>query len=151
MGLSQAIKGFIVVIAVFFGITSNAFAHAGHAHGQILAGRVASTTGPAVLMIRADVSSTASSKRSSIQLHLRDFDLLAQPEPAHTKGTICQLGACCCQTSSSCGMGAHCCASMMPDQANWTSDLSNHVRYHMARLGWAYPDIVNCLDRPPKA
>ena len=133
MSLKQAIKGLIVVIAVIFGITSNAFAHAGHAHKQsppsadLLSAAWVKVTPQSVII------SGVVARPSSI---LSDEPVTSGPSiqtaAFHSGVAICLPGACCCQGASSCGMGGHCCASMMPDHAMWTSDLSNHMRYHLA-------------------
>lgn len=153
MSLWQAIKGLIVVVAVMFGTTSNAFAHAGHAHAQ-------SSSNPTFISAALVASPMkAVTEMSAVVARLLSI-ALDQPTTSspsmqaaayHSGIAACPPGACCCQGASSCGMGGHCCASMMPDHANWTSDLSDHMRYHLARLGWVYPDIVIGLDRPPKA
>lgn len=152
MSLRQAIKGLIVVVAIMFGTSVSAFAHAGHVHAQ----------SPASVSMTSSVVFTAATP-SDTEISA----VVARPSPTpldqpttsgqsiqtaafHSGVAGCPPGACCCRGASSCGMGGHCCASMMPDHANWTSDLSDHMRYHLARLGWVYPDVVIGLDRPPK-
>lgn len=153
MSLWQAFKGLIVVVAVMFGTTSTAFAHAGHAHAQSSATPTVISAALVTVMPKTFAGISAVVARPS-------FSALDQPMTSgqfiqaaafHSGVKGCPPGACCCQGASSCGMGGHCCSSMMPDHTNWTSDLSNHTRYHLARLGWVYPDIVIGLDRPPKA
>ena len=156
MSLRQAIKGLIVVAAVMFGASASAFAHAGHPHAQSSASPAipaltSAVSGPVAPQSVADISG-AVARSSSTQLDEpgtseRSF----RSAGFHTEGTACPPGACCCQGASTCSMGSHCCTSMMPDHASWASDLSDHMRYHLARLGWVYPDIVIGLDRPPKA
>lgn len=153
MSLWQAIKGLIVVVAVMFGTTSNAFAHAGHAHGQLSA--TPSLMSAALVTVTpktfTDVSSVVALPLSAALDQPMTSGESFQAAAFHSGVAACPPGACCCQGASSCGMGGHCCASMMPDHANWTSDLSDHMRHHLARIGWVYPDIVLGLDRPPKA
>lgn len=153
MSLWQAIKGLIVVVAVMFGTTSTAFAHAGHAHGQLsatpsLMSAVLVTVTPKTF---TDVSAVEARPLSAALDQRMTSGQSIQAASFHSGVAGCPPGACCCQGASSCGMGGHCCVSMMPDSANWTSDLSDHLRYHLARLGGVYPDIVIGLDRPPKA
>lgn len=154
MSLWQAIKGLIVVVAVMFGTMSTAFAHAGHLHAQSAASATPTVISAALVTVMPKTFTGI-------------FAVVARPlsaaldQPMTSGQTIqaaafdsglvgCPPGVCCCQGASSCGMGGHCCSSMVPDHANWTSDLSDHTRYHLARLGWVYPDIVIGLDRPPK-
>jgi hypothetical protein len=153
VSLTKAIKGLIVVVAVMFGASSNAFAHAGHADAQPPASAIVAS--PAWVKVTpqsvVEISGVVA-RPSSIQ---SDEPVSSGPciqtAAFHSGVAVCPPGACCCQGASSCGMGGHCCTSLMHDHANWTSDLSDHMRYHLARLGWVYPDIVIGLDRPPKA
>lgn len=152
MSLRQAIKGFIVVVAVMFGTTS-AFAHAGHVHGQspasasVNAAVAVTTVTPSITEISAALARPSSTRLDEPRTSVQSM----KSALFHSDVAVCLPGACCCQGASSCGMGGHCCASMMPDHVLWTTDLNNHMRYHQARLGWVYPDIVIGLDRPPKA
>ena len=152
MSLRQAIKGLIVLVAVVFGTSINAFAHAGHEHAPSanaawIASANADEVAPQANLDEAgkqaltSLAKTNGSQSTGHKLQSASF---------RTNGATCPPGACCCQGASSCGMGGHCCASM-PSTASWMNDLSNHMRYHLARLGWVYPDIVTGLDRPPKA
>lgn len=152
MSLRLAFKGLIVVVAVMFGTMASAFAHEGHAHAQMSPASIAVTTSgtTATPPAAAQISATTSKLPSSNSRAPIDSDQSAKPAPSHSDGAICTAGSCCCQGASSCGMGGHCCASMMPEQSDWTRDLSNHMRYHLARLGWIYPNIIIGLDRPPK-
>jgi hypothetical protein len=152
VSLKLAFKGLIVVVAVMFGTMANAFAHGGHDHaGMAPASSMVTASGAtASLPVAAQISVTISKLTSSNSRALIDSDQSAKPPPSHSDGAICTSGACCCQGASSCGMSGHCCASTIPSQSDWTRDLSNHMRYHLARLGWVYPDIIIGLDRPPK-
>lgn len=152
MNLRLAIKGLIVVVAVMFGTAANAFAHTGHVHAQMTVASAVATASSAATTLPAGAQISATIPKFSFSKSRApvDSDQSAKPAPLHTSGAICTSGACCCQGASSCGMSGHCCASMMPGQSDWTHDLSNHMRYHLARLGWVYPDIVIGLDRPPK-
>lgn len=153
MGLRQAIKALIIVVAVIFGITSNAFAHAGHTHAQ--SPTAANVATPAWVTVSpgsfAEISGVVAGPSSIQSDEPMTSGQYIQSAAFHSGVAVCPPGACCCQGASSCGMGGHCCTSLMPDHTNWTSDLSDHMRYHLARLGWVYPDIVIGLDRPPKA
>lgn len=157
MSLVQAVRAIVVLVAVLFGAPSNALAHAGHEHASLSPVTASLST----KALRADTSSFDS------------ITFLADPTqsvpklflPVHTTGvravvsagfqsqsgtTACAPGACCCQGASSCGMGGHCCASLFSSSEKWFGDLTNHVRYHLARLGWTYPEMIFGLDRPPK-
>ncbi len=152
MSLRQAIKGLIVVVAVMFGTAASAFAHAGHAHAQMSTGSSVESTGFASAVQQAvekisGAVAQPSSTNSNVPIGAGQS---VQSAAFHSGVSVCPPGACCCQGASSCSMGGHCC-SMMPDPAQWPNDLSNHMRYHLARLGWVYPDVVIGLDRPPKA
>lgn len=140
------------MVAVMFGAT-NAFAHAGHVHTQspasasVNAAATLTTVTPHITEISAALARPSSNRLDGPGTYIQSM----QSAPFHSDVAVCLPGACCCQGASSCGMGGNCCTSMMPDHVLWTTDLSNQMRYHQARLGWVYPDIVIGLDRPPKA
>lgn len=152
MRLSQAIKGLIVVVAVIFGTAASASAHAGHDHAQL------SATYTLESSRLASAASQAGGKYSGVTVRRISTKVNApagagqsvQTVSNRSGGAACAPGACCCQGASSCGMGGHC-PSMLPDTSDWINDLSHHKRYHLARMGWVYPDITTGLDRPPKA
>ena len=152
MSLSQAIKGLIVVVAVVFGTSANAYAHAGHEHAQAANDTWITTANADAVSPQANLDEAGKHAVTSLAKTIGSVSTgySVQSASFRTDGATCPPGACCCRGASSCGMGGHCCASM-PSTASWMNDLSNHMRYHLARLGWVYPDIVTGLDRPPKA
>lgn len=152
MSLRQAIKGLIVVVAVMFGASASAFAHAGHAHAQLPATSGAESTNyssatPEITIEFSGVFAPSLPTRSNAPVSSAE---LIQSSALPTGSAACPPGACCCQGASMCGMSGHCCTSMMPDD-DWAKDLSNHMRYHLPRISSVYPDIAIGLDRPPKA
>jgi hypothetical protein len=154
VSLRQALKGLIVVVAVMLGTTTSVFAHAGHGHAQFSASfstRVSANPEMSAPTALAKTFAATAHLASVKQVALNDTGETLQVETFRSGMVTCPPGVCCCQGASSCGMGSHCCASMMLVPVKWTNDFSNHMRYHLARLGWVYPDVVIGLDRPPKA
>ena len=152
MTLRRAFEGLFVVVAILVGTTASAFAHAGHSHTQHAAAIATSsdaTITPTITYSSEPVVAliwSAGDPRADRALSL---DASGKAN-THPDGPPCTPGACGCQGASMCGMGGHCCASMMPDSMHWTRDSRDHMRFHLARLGWVYPDIYFGLDRPPK-
>jgi len=154
--LVQAVKLAIVVIAVLFGFTANALAHAGHVHAQsptvVTIEYDSRTAVPQQFAAKITSTIALSSLSSSVHPKMRsDGNTSANAAPAHKGVTACPPGSGCCLGVSSCGVAGHCCPSMMLEPAEWTHDLCNRTRYHWARSGWLYLDIVIGFDRPPKA
>ncbi len=158
MSLAQAVRAIVVLVAVLFGAPANALAHAGHEHASLSpvatsllsdAWQPVGSTGGRQLVVSSivDASRTPNFAPLAIDTSLAVSAVSKSPSDQ----TRCPPGACCCQGASSCGMGGHCCASTASSSEKWFGDLSNHVRYHLARLGWAYPEMIFGLDRPPKA
>lgn len=156
MRLVQAVKLAIVVIVVLFGFTAHALAHAGHVHAQsptvVTIKYDARTAVPQQFAAKITSTTALSSLSSSAHPKMRsDGHTSANAAPAHKGVTACPPGICCGSGVSSCGVAGHCCPSMIIEPAEWTHDLCNRTRYHLARSGWLHLDVVIGLDRPPKA
>lgn len=147
MRLWQAVQALVVLVAVFIGAPDLAFAHAGHAHQSYLQTNTTAPTASAAL------GSQQSKQVSQVQRVDRDLKTAAADAVQNVSSDSsipCMPGVCCCQGASHCGTGGHCCASM-PQMGAWFPDFSDHMRFHLARLGWTYPELLFGLDRPPKA
>lgn len=155
MNVRRVLEGLIVVVALFVGTTASAFAHAGHSHAQpasvaMSAVALLTTTPSAVVQKAGDVTPLFATLGGPRAEMAPLGDSLAIGTSGHDHAP-CTSGTCRCQGASMCGTGGHCCASMIPDSMHWGPDYHDHIRYHVARLGWRYPDVVFGLDRPPKA
>jgi hypothetical protein len=152
VSLRLVAQGLLVVVAILFGTAANAFAHAGHADALENATVAISDR---VIAPPTGVGAAGDYVAHSLAKYANsagDYDQSAHSLPQPENEAACMPGACCCQGASSCGMGGHCCASMMSSESiGWAQDFSNHMRFHLARLGSVFPDIVFGLDRPPKA
>lgn len=138
------------MVAVLVGTAASAFAHAGHSHAQHAAAITESPTATTIASSSEPVAAMIANSGDTRVDKTLSGDASAKAN-SHPDGPPCTPGACCCQGASMCGIGGHCCASMMPESMHWTRDSRDHMRYHLARLGWIYPDIYFGLDRPPKA
>jgi hypothetical protein len=155
VNVRRVLEGLIVVVALFVGTTASAFAHAGHSHAQpasvAMPASVISTTTPTTVVQKSSdvipLFATLGGARADMA-HPGDPLAIGTQRPENAP---CTPGTCGCQGASMCGTGGHCCASMMPESMHWAPDYRDHMRYHLARLGWVYPDVVFGLDRPPKA
>lgn len=148
MRLWQAVQALVVLVAASIGAPELAFAHAGHAHTNL------EQTNTAVPI----ASSALGSDRLKPVAQVQHVDRYAKETAGSSVSNIssndgvpCMLGACCCQGASHCGTGGHCCASLMPDMSRWLPNIVDHKRFHLARLGWTYPELLFGLERPPKA
>lgn len=146
MRLWQAVQALVVLVAVSIGAPDLAFAHAGHAHQNLDQTNTAAPTASPALNCQQF------KPVSQVQRVDRVVKTTTATSVSNTSdgGIPCMLGACCCQGASHCGTGGHCCASM-PQMGAWLPNFSDHMRFHLARLGWSYPELLFGLDRPPKA
>jgi hypothetical protein len=147
-----------VLVAILFGGTANAHAHAGHVHASvpnIETARLVAPQGPSRVIIPADaekLKASLAAKSSPIgTLGVATSKVAYVTSDQSHRSTDCIPGACCCQGLSSCGMAGHCCAGALPQAQSWWSGDQRQARFRMPAHGLIYPDIIFGLDRPPKA
>ena len=158
MSLLRAITALALFMAVVFGGSAIAHAHAGHSHASVPSFETARATAPQKSLRHLATADTEKLKASlaakpvslSLPITNSSTDASVTADQTH-RTTDCVPGACCCQGVSSCGMAGHCCAGALPQAHTWWSGDQRQTRFRMPAQGLIFPDIIFGLDRPPKA